>query len=41
VYRPIAELTLACNLVLLSRGNDASPAIRQFIEIARQPGRNL
>lgn len=41
VYRPIAELTLACNLVLLSRGNDASPAIRQFIEMARQPGRSL
>jgi DNA-binding transcriptional LysR family regulator len=41
VYRPIAELTLACNLVLLSRGSDASPAIRQFIEMARQPGRSL
>jgi DNA-binding transcriptional LysR family regulator len=36
-----AELTLACNLVLLSRGNDASPAIRQFIEMARQPGRSV
>lgn len=41
VYRPIAGLTLACNLVLLSRGNDASPAIRQFVEMARQPGRSL
>ena len=41
VYRPIAELTLACNLVLLSRGNDASPAIRQFVEMARQSGGSL
>ena len=40
VYRPIAELTLTCNLVLLSRGSDASPAIRQFIEMAGQPGRS-
>jgi DNA-binding transcriptional LysR family regulator len=41
VYRPIAELTLACDLVLLSRRNHASPAIRQFIEMAGQPGRSL
>jgi hypothetical protein len=41
VYRPIAELTLVCDLVLLSRRNHASPVIRQFIEMAGQPGRSL
>jgi len=38
VYRPLAEFPVLCELVLLSRQNEPSPAVRRFIEIARDSG---
>jgi DNA-binding transcriptional LysR family regulator len=34
-YRPLADFPVRCDLVLVSRRNEPSPAVRRFIEIAR------
>lgn len=34
-YRPLADFTVKYDLVLVSRQNEPSPAIRRFVEIAR------
>jgi DNA-binding transcriptional LysR family regulator len=37
-YRPLADFPVRSDLVLVSRRNEPSPAVRHFIEIARAPG---
>jgi DNA-binding transcriptional LysR family regulator len=37
-YRPLADFPLRSDLVLVSRRNEPSPAVRRFIEIARTSG---
>jgi DNA-binding transcriptional LysR family regulator len=37
-YRPLADFPLRSELVLVSRRNEPSPAVRRFIEIARTSG---
>jgi DNA-binding transcriptional LysR family regulator len=37
-YRPLADFPVRSDLVLVSRRNEPSPAVRRFIEIARAPG---
>jgi DNA-binding transcriptional LysR family regulator len=37
-YRPLADFRVRCDLVLMSRRNEPSPAVRRFIEIARTVG---
>jgi DNA-binding transcriptional LysR family regulator len=37
-YRPLADFPVRCDLVLVSRRNEPSPAVRHFIEIARASG---
>jgi hypothetical protein len=37
-YRPLADFPVRCDLVLVSRRNEPSPAVRRFIEIARTSG---
>lgn len=37
-YRPLADFPVRCDLVLVSRRNEPSPAVRRFIEIARTLG---
>jgi hypothetical protein len=34
-YRPLADFPVRYDLILVSRRNEASPAVRRFIEIAR------
>jgi hypothetical protein len=34
-YRPLADFPVSSDLVLVSRRNEPSPAVRRFIEIAR------
>jgi DNA-binding transcriptional LysR family regulator len=40
-YRRLVDSPLSCSLVLLSRRNEPSPAIRRFIEMARPPDKAL
>jgi DNA-binding transcriptional LysR family regulator len=37
-YRPLADFPVLCDLVMLSRRNEPSSAVRRFIEIARSSG---
>jgi hypothetical protein len=37
-YRPLTDFPVRSNLVLVSRRNEPSPAVRRFVEIARIPG---
>jgi hypothetical protein len=37
-YRPLADFPMRCDLVLVSRQNEPSPAVRRLIEIARTSG---
>jgi DNA-binding transcriptional LysR family regulator len=37
-YRPLADFPLRYDLVLVSRRNEPSPAVRRFVEIARASG---
>jgi hypothetical protein len=37
-YRPLADFPVRCDLVLVSRRKEPSPAVRRFIEIARSSG---
>jgi DNA-binding transcriptional LysR family regulator len=37
-YRPLADFPARFDLVLVSRRNEPSPAVRRFIEIARASG---
>lgn len=37
-YRPLADFQVRSDLVLVSRRNEPSPAVRRFVEIARAPG---
>jgi DNA-binding transcriptional LysR family regulator len=37
-YRPLADFPVCSDLVLMSRRNEPSPAVRRFIEIARASG---
>jgi DNA-binding transcriptional LysR family regulator len=37
-YRPLADFPVRCDLVLVSRRKEPSPAVRRFVEIARSSG---
>jgi DNA-binding transcriptional LysR family regulator len=37
-YRPVEDYPEQCDLVLVSRRNESSPAVRRFVEIARASG---
>jgi DNA-binding transcriptional LysR family regulator len=37
-YLPLADCKMRCDLVLVSRRNEPSPAVRRFIDMARRPG---